>query len=67
MSMDAINNQAYELTTLSQDLAKEALMTGVELSLCGRISDYKTEIALIKEWMLKKITTRSNLTHLQQT
>ena len=37
-------------------------MTGVEISLCEGIIDYKTEIALIKEIMLKKITTRSNLT-----
>ena len=59
--MDGINDQAYELTKLSQDLAKEAIMTGVELSLCGRISDYKTKVALIKDKRLKKIKTRSNL------
>ena len=36
--MDAINDPGYVLTKLSRDLAKEAIMTGVELSLCGRIS-----------------------------
>ena len=54
-SMEAINDRAFMLTKLSQELAKEAIMTGVEISLCGRISDYKTEIALIRERMLKKI------------
>ena len=61
--MDAINNKAYLLTKLSQDLAKEAIyMAGVELTLCGRISDYKNVITLIIEKILKKIKTRGNLT-----
>ena len=60
--MDAINDCAYVFTKLSPDLAKEAIMTGVEISLCGRISDYKTDIAQIKEKMIKKIESRSNMT-----
>ena len=48
-SMDAFNDRVYILTKLSQDLAKEAIMTGVKISFCGRIFDYKTDIARIKE------------------
>ena len=55
ISMEAINDCTFILTKLSQDLAMEAIMTGVDLSLCGRISDYNMEIALIRERMLKKI------------
>ena len=62
ISIDAINNRAYLLTKLSQDLAKEAIMAGVELTLCGRISDYKNVIIQIKEKILERIKTRSNLT-----
>ena len=57
-----INDHAHVLTKLSQDLAKEAIMTGVDLSLCGRISNYKTDIARIQKKMLKKSESRSNLT-----
>ena len=57
-----INDHAYILTKLSQDLAKEAILTGVEISLCARISDYKNDIAQIKEKMLKKIKSQSNMT-----
>ena len=62
ISIDAINNRAYLLTKLSQDLAKEAIMAGVELTLCGRIYDYKNVIIQIKEKILERIKTRSNLT-----
>ena len=61
ISMDVICEHAKILTRLSQELAKEAIMTGVEISLCGRISDYKTDIARIKEKMLKKIKSQSNM------
>ena len=40
ISMDGICERAVILTMLSQELAKEAIMTGVDLFLCGRISDY---------------------------
>ena len=57
-----INDRVYLLTKLSQDLAKEAKMSGVELTLCGRISDYKNVIIEIKEKGMERIKTRSNLT-----
>ena len=59
--MDVINNRACLLTKLSQDLAKEAVMSGVELTLCGKISDYKNEILQIKEKVMERIKTQSNL------
>ena len=62
ISMDAINYHFFIFTKHSQDLAKKDIMTGVEISLCGRISDYKTDIARIKEKMHKKIKSRSNMT-----
>ena len=62
MFVDAINNQDYLLTKLFQDLAKEAVMAGVELTLCGRISNYKNVIIQIKEKILKRIETRSSST-----
>ena len=40
ISMDVICERAKILTRLSQELAKEAIMTEVDLSLCRRISDY---------------------------
>ena len=49
ISMDVITDRAYLLTKLSQDLAKEAIMAGVELTVCGKISDYKNVILQIKE------------------
>ena len=61
ISMDAINYHFFIFTKHSQDLAKKDIMTGVEISLCGRISDYKTDIARIKEKMLKKIKSQSNM------
>ena len=50
-----INDRVYLLTKLSQDLAKEAKMSGVELTLCGRISDYKNVILEIKEKVMERI------------
>ena len=47
ISMDVICERAKILTRLSQELAKEAIMTGVDLSLCGRIPDYKIDIARV--------------------
>ena len=38
--MDVINDRACSLTELSQVLAREAIISGVELTLCGRISNY---------------------------
>ena len=49
MSLDAINNQANSLARLSQDLAKDAIMAGVNLTLCGEISNYKNMLTQIKE------------------
>ena len=53
--MDVTNNRACLLTKLSQDLSKEAIMSGVELTLCGRISDYKNVILEIKEKVMERI------------
>ena len=39
--MDVINDRVGSLTELSQVLAREAIMLGEELTLCGQISDYK--------------------------
>ena len=55
MSLDAINDQASSLAELSQDLAKEAIMAGVDLTLCGEISNYKNIVTQIKENTLKRI------------
>ena len=49
MSLDAINDQASSLAELSQDLAKEAIMAVVDLTLCGEISNYKNMLTQIKE------------------
>ena len=38
--MDVINDRMRSLTELSQVLAREAIISGVELTLCGRISNY---------------------------
>ena len=54
-SINPIIDRACIFTGILQDLARKAIMTGVEISLCGRISDYKTDIAQIKEKMIKKI------------
>ena len=62
LSTNEINEGAQVLTKLSQDLDREAIITGVDLTLCGRISDYKTDVALIQKKMLKKSESQSNLT-----
>ena len=59
--VDAINDQASSLAKLSQDLAKEAIMAGVDLTLCGEISNYKNIVTQIKENTLKRISPQSNL------
>ena len=58
----SIIDHASMFTGISQDLAREAIMNGVNICVCGRIADYKTEIAKIKERMIKKIESRNNLT-----
>ena len=60
--MNVINDRACLLTELSQELAREAIMSGVELTLCGRISDYKNVIFEIKEKVRERIKILSNLT-----
>ena len=52
----------HSLTELSQVLAREAIMLGVELTLCGQISDYKNVIVEIKEKIKERIKIQSNLT-----
>ena len=59
--VDAINDQASSLAKLSQDLAKEAIMAGVDLTLCGEISNYKNIVTQIKKNNLKRINPQSNL------
>ena len=54
ISMDVIYERAKILTRLSQELAEEAIKTRVDLSLCGRIADYKFDIAQIQQRMIKK-------------
>ena len=51
--LDVINHRACSLTELFQVLAREAIMLGVELILCGRISDYRNVIAEIKKERIK--------------
>ena len=53
----SIIDHASMFTGISQDLARETI-----ISVCGRISDYKTDKEKIKERMIKKIESRNNLT-----
>ena len=62
LPMDVINDRLRSLTELSQVLAREAIMLGVELTLCGQISDYKNVIVEIKEKIKERIKIQSNLT-----
>ena len=55
ISMDVKCECAKILTRLSQELIKEAIITGVDLSLCGRISDCKIDIAQSMQRMIKKV------------
>ena len=55
--MDVKCECAKILTRLSRELAKEAIMTGVDLSLCGRIADNKIDIAQIKHRMIRRLKT----------
>ena len=60
--MDVINDRACSLTELSQVLAREDIMSGVELTVCRRISDYRNVIAEIKMKIKERIKLQSNLT-----
>ena len=62
MSLDMINARANSLVKITQNLAKDALMAGVNLILCGEISNYKNLIAQIKENLLERIKAQSNVT-----
>ena len=49
MYLDAINDQANSLARLSKDLAQDAVMAGVNLTLCGEKSNCKNVLIQVKE------------------
>ena len=61
ISHDGINRQFNSLSRLIQDLAKEALLTRVEFSICGEISNYRNIINRIRQNAMKGIDPQKDL------
>ena len=61
VSPDEINEQFYLLFKTTGDLAREAILANIELSVCGQISYYKTTLQRIKRNTLTNLELHGSM------
>ena len=61
VSPDKINEQFDSLFKTTSDLAREAILANIELSMCGQISYYKTTLQRLKRNALSNLELRGSM------